>query len=215
MDTISLPDAFSLWLSGQNVSDKLLWGVEILWWGRFGKIISFFAGLTLIVEIIGLEKLKAFGDSLHQLFDQLRKSLLNGFEWGKLKVKAYWYHLAEDDPKMIQALNELRAANLENLFGLPNLAIAFMLTAISVARELANNAPWWVLVLSGIFAFLYSLLLIGPILIVMMIFLAYILYLLFIKPLAWLLTRPYLNTFIKIASLSLLLIGFFFDLLAS
>jgi hypothetical protein len=51
------------------VSNYVLWNIQILWWGRIGKSISFFSAFTIIAEIIGPQHLKEFGNSLHSRFD--------------------------------------------------------------------------------------------------------------------------------------------------
>src|SRR5262249_25606678 len=65
MHEVSLWEAWSIWLSGSSVSDQILWGMRILWWGRLGKALGLLAGLTVLLEVIGPERLRQFGPSLH------------------------------------------------------------------------------------------------------------------------------------------------------
>ena len=60
-------DLWSRWLSGQSVSNASLWGTSVLWWGRWGKILIFAAGLTVVLDLIGPERLKAFGEHMKVL----------------------------------------------------------------------------------------------------------------------------------------------------
>ncbi|MFI6712853.1 hypothetical protein ACIBF7_40895 [Nonomuraea sp. NPDC050478] len=60
MVDLSLPDAWNLWLSGRSISDMTLWGIPTIWWGRGGKVLSFLAAATVILDIIGPETLKAY-----------------------------------------------------------------------------------------------------------------------------------------------------------
>ncbi len=60
--TISYIDAWSLWFSGQEVDPQLrLWFMSILWWGRVGKIAAFIGGLTVILDLVGPERLRQWG----------------------------------------------------------------------------------------------------------------------------------------------------------
>jgi hypothetical protein len=38
-----------------------LWGMPILWWGRIGKLAEFTAGLVVVLDLIGPDRLRAFG----------------------------------------------------------------------------------------------------------------------------------------------------------
>jgi hypothetical protein len=80
VNKLSLFEAWASWCAGNRVDGSVLWWFTILWWGRIGKGLELFAGLTIIAEIIGPEGLRAFGDSLRtqksfkhlltRLFDQ-------------------------------------------------------------------------------------------------------------------------------------------------
>ncbi len=68
MKEISYLEAWQLWFSGQQTNGFLLWGVQILWWGRIGKVIQLISALAILVEIIGVERVRHFGNSIHQDF---------------------------------------------------------------------------------------------------------------------------------------------------
>jgi hypothetical protein len=60
--TITYLDAWFLWFSGQEVDPRLrLWFMSILWWGRAGKIAAFLGGLTVILDLIGPDRLRRWG----------------------------------------------------------------------------------------------------------------------------------------------------------
>ncbi|WNV90302.1 hypothetical protein [Umezawaea sp. Da 62-37] len=54
-------DLWHHWLSGKKVDEGHLWGLSILAWGRIGKGLQFLAGLTVILDLIGPERLRLFG----------------------------------------------------------------------------------------------------------------------------------------------------------
>jgi hypothetical protein len=55
---LSLTDAWTLWWSGRQLTDHTLYGVSVLWLGRLGKFLAFLAGATLVLDLIGPERLK-------------------------------------------------------------------------------------------------------------------------------------------------------------
>lgn len=60
MEEISLIEAWGLWWSGVDIADRKLWGLEILWWGRIGKLSQFLAACFILIEIIGVDAVKNF-----------------------------------------------------------------------------------------------------------------------------------------------------------
>lgn len=59
--TVSYFQAWQLWANGNlALRDMSLWGVPIFWWGRVGKVFALLAGVTLILDIIGKERLARF-----------------------------------------------------------------------------------------------------------------------------------------------------------
>jgi hypothetical protein len=69
MESISWLEAWSRWASGNpTLKDNMLWGLQILWWGRIGKIAAFVGGLTLVLDILGPERLRsALGRSVEKI----------------------------------------------------------------------------------------------------------------------------------------------------
>ena len=68
MKEINYLEAWQLWFSGQQTNGFLLWGLQILWWGRIGKVIQLVSALAILVEIIGVERVRTFGQSIHRDF---------------------------------------------------------------------------------------------------------------------------------------------------
>lgn len=62
--TVNLVQAWGLWIHGQLLDTHLLWGIKILTWERFGKVLSFVSGIVVITEIIGHERFANWGKSL-------------------------------------------------------------------------------------------------------------------------------------------------------
>jgi hypothetical protein len=60
-------DLWSRWLSGRGASGASLWGAPVLWWGRWGKLLEFAAGLAVVLDLIGPEPLRAFGHRMASL----------------------------------------------------------------------------------------------------------------------------------------------------
>lgn len=51
-------EVWSLWAAGEDLRSFKLWGLEILWWGRLGKLLQFLTAITLVVEITGTERIR-------------------------------------------------------------------------------------------------------------------------------------------------------------
>jgi hypothetical protein len=55
------------WAGGEQLADTRLWGWPLLGWGRLGKVFQFLAGLTIVLDLIGPEPLRAFGARLRDV----------------------------------------------------------------------------------------------------------------------------------------------------
>jgi hypothetical protein len=55
---ISLFDAWSAWAHGVDIKQRVLWGLEIYWWARWAKVAAFIAGLVILLDIIGINRLE-------------------------------------------------------------------------------------------------------------------------------------------------------------
>ncbi|WP_214317564.1 hypothetical protein [Nonomuraea sediminis] len=61
MADLSLIQAWQMWLDNVQVSQDTLYGWSILALGRMGKVVAFLSGLTVVLDIIGPERLRRFG----------------------------------------------------------------------------------------------------------------------------------------------------------
>ncbi|WP_328612677.1 hypothetical protein OHS18_25705 [Amycolatopsis sp. NBC_00355] len=64
MQTVSFWQAWGLWFDGQSVAGFRLWGLPVLWWGRFGKLGQFTGGLAAIIDIVGVARITGWGERL-------------------------------------------------------------------------------------------------------------------------------------------------------
>ncbi|MEU8326380.1 hypothetical protein AB0C33_49125 [Nonomuraea sp. NPDC048881] len=64
MADISYFDAWGLWLHGRSTLGNDLLGLPMIWWGRFGKILSFVSGAAVVVDLVGPERLSRYGARL-------------------------------------------------------------------------------------------------------------------------------------------------------
>jgi hypothetical protein len=77
MSSVGYLDAWVRWAAGDSrLRDAELWGLPVLWWGRIGKVAAFLAGMTLIMDIIGPERLRQFSER----YVERRRPRL-GFGW--------------------------------------------------------------------------------------------------------------------------------------
>ncbi len=81
METITWWDAWALWFSGQEVPGETYMGpLTILTWGRIGKIVSLIGGATVILDLIGTERLRVYGRRTKQEHAE-RIALFGRIDW--------------------------------------------------------------------------------------------------------------------------------------
>lgn len=75
MEPVGFWEAWSLWLQAQPLTDKALWGVlPVVWLGRAAKVLQFLTGLSLIIQVIGLERVtKWVLENFWEHHDRLRR----------------------------------------------------------------------------------------------------------------------------------------------
>lgn len=219
-------------MHGDLSKDATIWGVSILWLGRLGKISQFVAALTIIAEILGAERLRNFGKSLHVSFtvNTARKILRTAFEWYRASTR-----LSAANPKLLN----LAITNRKHPHFMPfwlNTVITFFFAVIAIytlyshfsleslaAIETSESVRIWSVLLAfmvkTIMAACVFFVLIGPVItftmIAIVVLLGLLIDIILIEPLACLIDLTSRTRWMKIVSLLLLLSGFYFDLLAS
>jgi hypothetical protein len=63
---VSFFEALSVWSTGRSTDTLVLFGLSMVWWGRIGKILQVIGGVLVVSEIIGEERIKEYGESLHR-----------------------------------------------------------------------------------------------------------------------------------------------------
>ena len=63
MQEVGYFEAWSAWANG-STEQLTLWGHTMLFWGRAGKIVQFAAALAIVAEILGPERIRAYGASM-------------------------------------------------------------------------------------------------------------------------------------------------------
>lgn len=75
-------DAWMAWWGGKTLIGTTLWGIPILWWGRIGKLMQFLGGLTVVLDLIGPERLLAIA----RRTSELPRSMLSAGPWMELRA---------------------------------------------------------------------------------------------------------------------------------
>jgi hypothetical protein len=55
------------WWDGEQLTGAYLWGHPLVMWARLGKMLQFAAGLTVLLDLIGPEPLRTFGQRLSRV----------------------------------------------------------------------------------------------------------------------------------------------------
>ena len=223
MDVTYLED-WSKWWSGQSTADLRMLGLEMLWWGRIGKVISLLSAMTILAEIIGPERLRVFSAALRSRIKLRQVAALAGqsFAW----LLSMWTSIlgssAKEWSERREELEEIEEHYSEKAETYPmhwiNLAISSVYALFIFFQAFTQAGLVAALILTPIMFALASLLL-SPLVIVATItggaLLVALTDILFIVPTAWLLERQSWEKILKVSSAGLLLFGFHLDLLAS
>ncbi|MGW4488082.1 hypothetical protein ACWEOE_30075 [Amycolatopsis sp. NPDC004368] len=69
--------AWHEWLAGHDTAQLRVFGVTVLWWGRLGKTLEFLGGLTVVIDLLGRQRMTvvhaALRDRRQRLVDRLRR----------------------------------------------------------------------------------------------------------------------------------------------
>lgn len=233
-----LYDVLQQWWNGGVSPEHMLWVLSIRWWARIGKVMVFFSAATIITEIIGDDKLKRYGDSLRvtvtreHVVHHIKSSLL----WLGYKILELHYQQAykatwskspdnEQKKKRLEHIQERRRnatekarQHSENRVVLP---VTLLLTIGLILwiwnyRPSIPIFPQLMLILA---AFVCNYALVGPVIIALgriltWAFLAFIDYVI-VEPIALVAQLASQQKIINVANFTLLVIGSFFDMLAS
>lgn len=213
MESLTYVQAWARWFHGESVSNYFLWHIQILWWGRAGKLISFISALAVIAEIIGSARLRDFGKSLHGRFT-LQKALIkvrNSFGALRLLGRFFLSSGSEGDKLIDEFLFRTPVGWVTMILGWGGTIITF----VGVYR----TRGFWSAVGYSALILIFGYALIAPLIAALLLLLPVVILLLIdlfiIEPVAWLLERESVDKLTKAGSLFLLLLGFHFDLLAS
>ena len=218
---VTYGQAWALWWQGLDLRDHVLWGVQVVWWGRIGKVVGLLSAFSIVAEIVGPSRLRAAGGQLADLISAKRlwksawrtadrvlepvESFLELGIWGEFKNSGLARRLGA--PSALRMRD--KDGGFEGYFLLASL-VAFVV-AYWTYEELPYLQGRWAewrahTRVMRVFGTIIITVFCGVILCVPIMFAASLLLLLgdfcVIQPAAW-------------ASVVLLLIGFHFDLLAS
>ena len=215
LTALSLGEAWTLWFSNQLTSDATIWGVSLLWWGRLGKILQFVGGVTVVAEIIGPHRIRAFGQSLHTRITRrtVGSFVRNGIEWYKLHVKFFFVSKqgSTEEAELLAKAETYGASSINTL-----LTLAFLIyTVVRIWGEFGLVVGTIfvavsLIIYNGVVCPLITLLLIASGAII-----GLLVDVILIEPIAWVLERPSLDRIAKLSGLIFFIVGFHFDLLTS
>ena len=218
-------DVYRVWKAGHNTGECALWGKSMLWWGRIGKLVTLLSALAIIAEFLGPTRRRNVGQKFHGAINvrRLLGSILPAYLWAfwttvnwVTTILLFWLPRARPVRARATEKSLQHLADAGALGRLWQISIAVIcLLALGLALLIANEFSIGFLGILLIFSiFMVSL---GAILILA-------------APITWvvvlsvtnaLLREPFAGLMergdrrVKIASFTVFLIGFHFDLLAS
>jgi hypothetical protein len=212
-----LTDAWREWLAGHRV-ENAVYGVPHEWWARGGNSLEFLAALSIIADVLGPQRLRQFGKSLHGLFSYggAWTLVVDTFHWLRLVLASIFYHFTDDK----QRSEELSDKAWQ--YPAPSLLNALIiLIPVVMTWHYARSEPGPMDPMGAFFASMLAgglvMLTIAPFITVATLLalsaLGVLCDALLIKPAAWILEREGVERRIKIIAAVLLVVGFSFDLL--
>jgi hypothetical protein len=73
----TLLHAWHEWLLGHDNRHLSVFGIAVFWWGRIGKTLEFLGGLTVVMDLLGRERMEVFHATLRRrrarLFARFRR----------------------------------------------------------------------------------------------------------------------------------------------
>ena len=199
-----LIDAWKLCELKRLPDDYILWGKSIRWWARLGIGVQFTGVITLIVEIIGPERIRSLGARLEN-----KRKRNNSFS--RMKWIINWpkrlYDIAKGASK--GTLKE-KANSIIDSFTLriysSLIALMLMIAAIPDPTDLIIYPVLIIIFVITVISLILSVLLAGY---------AVSFDIIILRPVAWILEHKHLSKFLKILSLLAVLFGIHFGLLAA
>jgi len=208
----SLLSAWHEWAMGQPVHLQLF-GLNLLWWARVGKLLEFSGIVTIIADLVGPPRIRRFGASLHRLLTPEGVRRLWNFTLKWWRVMYFSRHDDQRDKAWIADMFQFWLLNSMTSL----LSLGF---AIAVGYRIRSGQGSWVvtILVSGV-VYLLANSFPAPLLMSSLILAAatvgWILDTILIEPVAWLLDNDKLENIVNAAVLIFVVVGFHFDLLAS
>ncbi|WP_326957366.1 hypothetical protein [Amycolatopsis sp. NBC_01286] len=242
MQTVSFWQAWGLWFDGRSVAGFRLWGLPVLWWGRFGKLGQFTGGLAAIIDIVGVARITGWGERLRaRPVEGQRQTLAETWRRSRVIFRAAYRDLLADyiRPK------QMKERRIEGRTGEPKrepldaetrrvkrilvtvvLVWAALMWALTIWARSAwdggsveQDLPWWVAILVVVLTFPLSLMAVFTGISLGLNLLArawpLVVYGLFVRPPLVLLRGPQPDRSLRVIGVLLVVVGFAFDLLAS
>ncbi len=203
---MSLWDLWREWAAGNSTLEFELWGLEMLWWGRIGKILQLLGALTVLAEIVGPERLESTAVALKEaspftgMVDRARRRWRPVWDW----VQTRRAGAAERSRTSAEAARSLGGVPFLAL-GV-RLVVALLFVVVAVAF-----ASWgWLIVLVALAGGLFLLLAAA-----VLSALGWLVAVTLIRPAALLISIAAVEAWVKVLAIALLVSGVHFDLLAT
>lgn len=205
-ETVSYSEAWSLWWSGELSPDTALWGWKLLYWGRLGKVVAASAGLVILIDIAGEERLKGLGESIRS-WAKVPNVVTRWTVGSALVGSGFWAGTI-----WLMVIGARVAAAVVLL-----VVIVLAVLAGVYVRVLKRDDSFWTQItgdiLGSVAAGFGVLFFFGPLW--LLLGLLYIPVAVVILPIGYILAHQGGANILRLASIILVLVGFHFDLLAS
>lgn len=66
MQDLGWLEAWGLWWTGADLRDSSLWGLSMVFWARFGKVLQFLGGAVAVLDLLGPEWMVRQADKIQE-----------------------------------------------------------------------------------------------------------------------------------------------------
>lgn len=73
---VELYHALSIWWTGVKLDNYCVYGLNTVWWGRIAKCMALLSGITLLIDLIGEERIREIMEGPMDLLEKKRERFL-------------------------------------------------------------------------------------------------------------------------------------------
>lgn len=135
-------EAIWIWLQGAKLDGYCIFGMSTVWIGRIAKVASFLSAMTIIIDIMGEEKIHSITSSIHRNVTESNKSRFSFVERIEGDVDYYMNKSKKSQSSLIVAILIGCASFFDTNFKKNYAILMVVLSAITPLFILVEHFNW-------------------------------------------------------------------------